>query len=172
MSANLAGRFGWYCVSGSVPVKSGSVAANAAAYLTSTAGQLDDAAVAGDRIDGIYFKAADSGGFATCQLSAPCLSNDNTFTSGITLSATNASGTPGAATINKPEGQVAIAAGAASVVVTNSLVAATSVVLCSLQTVDGTLTTLLTVVPGAGSFTIAGNANATAATKVGFVVFN
>jgi hypothetical protein len=86
--------------------------------------------------------------------------------------ATDSSATPGAATINKPSGQVAIAAGASSVVVTNNTVTTTSVVLCVLQTADATLNDLRTVIPAAGSFTITGNANATAAVKVGFIVFN
>ena len=39
--------------------------------LTATAGTLDDAVVAGDKVDGALFAAADSGGFATIQLSRP-----------------------------------------------------------------------------------------------------
>lgn len=88
------------------------------------------------------------------------------------FSTSDASGTPGAATINKPSGQVAIAAAAASVVVTNSLVSTTSIVLPVIQTADATLTFIKSCVPASGSFTITGNANATAATKVGFLVFN
>ena len=84
----------------------------------------------------------------------------------------DASGTPGAATINKASGTVAIAIGQASVTVTNSLVTANSRVFATLQFVDATLTTILTVVPGSGSFVITGNANATAATKVAFFVAN
>ena len=85
----------------------------------------------------------------------------------------DASGTPGAATINAVRGRVAIAVGAASVVVTNNLVTATSTVLASLETVNGALTTLLLVTPGAGTITITGNAAATStAPKVSFVVFN
>lgn len=91
---------------------------------------------------------------------------------GSRLTYTDASGTPGAATINKPMGKVAIAAGAASVVVTNSLVTADSHVEAVLQFGDATLTQILRVVPGAGSFTVTGNANATAATKVSFKVTN
>ena len=78
----------------------------------------------------------------------------------------NASGSPGAATQNTRRGIVAIAAAASSVVVTNSKVTATSVIHATLQFVDATLTQILTVVPGSGSFTITGNAAATANTKV------
>lgn len=90
----------------------------------------------------------------------------------ITADTTDASGTPGAATINKPSGKVAIAIGASSVVVTNSLVTAASTVLPVLQSVDATATQILSVVPGSGSFTITANAAATAATKVAFLVIN
>jgi len=82
----------------------------------------------------------------------------------------DSTGTPGAATQNTRRGRVAIAAAASSVVVTNSLVTSSSVITATLQTVDGTLTQLLTVVPGSGSFTITGNAAATAATNVCWVL--
>ena len=75
-------------------------------------------------------------------------------------------------TINKPAGQVSVAIGASTCTVTNSLVTATSIVLCELQFVDATFTEILSVVPGSGSFVITGNANATALTKIGFVVIN
>lgn len=71
MSANVASQYGWYAIMGSVPVNSGTVAANKPAYLTSTAGQIDDAVASGDKVDGMVTTAADSGGFATCQLSCP-----------------------------------------------------------------------------------------------------
>lgn len=91
---------------------------------------------------------------------------------GLSLPTHDASGTPGAATINLPSGKVAIAASASSVVVTNSLVTSSSTVLCVLETVDGTLTTLRSVVPTTGSFTINGNASATGNVKIGFLVLN
>lgn len=90
----------------------------------------------------------------------------------ITADTTDSSGTPGNATINKASGKVAIAIGASSVTVTNSLVTTASTVIATLQFVDATLTQILSVVPGSGSFVITGNANATAATKVAFVVIN
>lgn len=71
MSANVASQYGWYAISGCVPVKAGTVAAGGVVYLTATAGQLDDAVVAGDKVDGAVFAEADSGGFATIQLSRP-----------------------------------------------------------------------------------------------------
>lgn len=85
---------------------------------------------------------------------------------------TDSSGTPGNATINKPSGKVAFAIGASTITVTNSTVTAASIVLCQLQFSDATLTSIKCVIPASGSFVITGNATATAATKVGFVVFN
>lgn len=85
---------------------------------------------------------------------------------------TDGSATPGAATINAVRGKAAIAIGAASVVITNSKVSATSQVIVVLENNDATLTFLKSVVPGAGSFTVTGNANATAAVNFKFVVVN
>jgi hypothetical protein len=75
---------------------------------------------------------------------------------------TDSTGTPGAATINKPTGKSAIAVGASSVVITNSLVSATSRVLITPHARDATCKELIAV-PAAGSFTVSGTANATAA---------
>jgi hypothetical protein len=87
----------------------------------------------------------------------------------ITVPGTDSSGTPGAATINKMAGQVSVANGASSVVVTNSLVSSTSVVLAVLQ--DNTdAIQVRSVVPGSGTFTINLTGVTTAARKVGFVV--
>ena len=76
MSANVATQYGWYCISGSVPVNSGAVAAHSRPYLTATAGQIDDAVVAGDAIDGALIEEVDSGGFATVQLSRPSINGN------------------------------------------------------------------------------------------------
>lgn len=90
----------------------------------------------------------------------------------INLDATDGSGTPGAATINKPAFKVAVALGASSVVVTNSTVLAASVVQCNLQTNDATALYVRSAIPSAGSVTVHLSANTTAATTVGCVVFN
>lgn len=82
-----------------------------------------------------------------------------------------AGGTTGARTINKPSGSVNFAAAATSLVVTNSVVTANSVVLCQVMTNDSTMKSV-SCVAAAGSFTIHANAAATGETKVGFVVFN
>lgn len=96
------------------------------------------------------------------------ISKDGTYS----MDGTDASGTPGAATINQPIGQVAVSDTAASVTVTNSLVTTSSVVLPVLQFVDATCTQILSCVPAAGSFTITMNAACTADTKIGFVLHN
>jgi len=86
----------------------------------------------------------------------------------------DSSGTPGAATINSARGRCAIAAAASSVVITNSYVTASSVVLAVIDqaAADATLLEVVRVTPAAGSFTIYGNAAATATTTVRFVVLN
>jgi len=75
---------------------------------------------------------------------------------------TNSTGTPGPVTINRPIGKSAIAVGAASVVITNSLVSAASHVVITPHARDATCKELIAV-PAAGSFTVSGSANATAA---------
>lgn len=90
----------------------------------------------------------------------------------ITLYTTvTAGGTTGAQTINKPSGCVNFAAAATSLVVTNSLVSASSIVLPSVQTNDTTLKSVQAV-PTSGSFTLYASAAATGETKVCFVVMN
>lgn len=82
-----------------------------------------------------------------------------------------AGGTTGAQTINKISGSVNFAAAATSLVVTNSLVSASSVILCTVATNDLTFKSA-NAVAGAGSFTINANAAATAETRVNFFVLN
>lgn len=74
---------------------------------------------------------------------------------------TDSSGTPGAATINKASGRSAVAALASSVVITSSVCTTTSIVLLSPEDIDTTLVQWK-VVPASGSFTVTGNATATA----------
>lgn len=81
----------------------------------------------------------------------------------IVLPTTDSSGTPGAATINQATGRSAIAAGASSCVITNSLVTAASHVFISTRTRDATGLLPLVTAIGAGSFTVSTSANCTAA---------
>ena len=87
------------------------------------------------------------------------------------LRSITAGGTTGDQTINKPAGTVNIAAGSSSVTVTNSTVAANSIVLAITRTNDATCS-VKNVVPAAGSFVINMTANCTAETSVGFLVTN
>lgn len=79
-----------------------------------------------------------------------------------------ASGTTGAQTINKPAGRVNIAAAGTSVVVTNSLVTANSIIIAVAATADATAR-VTSVVPAAGSFTI-NTVSVTAETAFNFLV--
>jgi hypothetical protein len=82
-----------------------------------------------------------------------------------------AGGTTGAQTINKPSGSVNFAAGATSLVVTNSLCTTSSVILVSMATNDATANGLR-VVAGSGSFTIYMLVAPTAETRVNFLLTN
>lgn len=100
-----------------------------------------------------------------------------TFTGTATVDKLNASktvtaaGTTGAQTINKTSGSVNFAAAAASLVITNSYVATTSIILCTVGTNDATMKSCQAVA-AAGSFTIYPDANPTAETRVNFLVIN
>lgn len=85
---------------------------------------------------------------------------------------TDDSANAGNRTVNSLRGKNSFAIGAAAVTVTNNLVTANSQVVCTLEFVDATLTTILTCIAGSGSFVVTGNANATAATKFSWVVIN
>lgn len=89
----------------------------------------------------------------------------------LTVVSTDASGTPGNATINNLSGRAAFAAAGSTVVVTNSLVTAASKVFVSLGSADATLTSVR-VTAAAGSFTVTGNAAATGTTVFDFLVVN
>jgi len=94
------------------------------------------------------------------------------FTGKINYDATvTAGGTTGNRTINKPSGTVNLAAGTATVTVTNSFAATTSIVTAVARTNDSTCA-VKNVVPASGSFVINMTANCTAETSVGFIVNN
>jgi len=82
-----------------------------------------------------------------------------------------AAGTTGAQTINKTAGSVNFAIAATSLVVTNSLVATSSVILATVASNDTTMRSVQAVA-AAGSFTLYANAAATAETRVNFLVLN
>lgn len=91
---------------------------------------------------------------------------------GLATSVARASITTGAQTSNSSSGLVAIAAGSSSVVVTNALVDANSIIyaVVSQAAADATLLRVERVLPAAGSFTIYGTANATATTLISWSV--
>lgn len=80
--------------------------------------------------------------------------------------------TQGNVTLNLQTGTAVAAIGAASVVITNSLVDANTKVIAYVSQVaaDGTFLRVERVVPAAGSFTIYGTAAATAATQIDWYV--
>lgn len=86
-------------------------------------------------------------------------------------STVTAGGTTGAQTINKAAGSVNFEAAAASLVVTNSLVSADSIILCTVRTNDATMKSVVAV-GGSGSFTLYPNAAPTAEVRVDFHVMN
>jgi hypothetical protein len=94
-------------------------------------------------------------------------------TSNLQATYTDSTATPGNVTNNSPRGRVALAAAATTIVVTSSLVTATSMVECQLRSVDGAATAISTVLTGAGSFTITFNGASTGtAAQVDFMVVN
>ena len=59
MSANVASQYGWYQIAGKGVAKvKASFADNGVCYLTSTAGSVDDTAVAGDLVQGMMGRSA------------------------------------------------------------------------------------------------------------------
>ncbi len=108
-----------------------------------------------------------SGAFANGNIGNLEVSNNLQLTNYIDDSAT-----PGSRTVNAQRGRNAFAIGAKAVTVTNSLCTATSQVVATLEFIDATLTTILTVVPAAGSFVVTADVNATAATKFSWTVIN
>lgn len=87
--------------------------------------------------------------------------------------ATDSTGTPGAATINQAAGRSSIAAGAASVVITNSLVTAPSLVFISPTVRDATCLLPAVTTTTGGSFTVSTTGtNCTAALSFNWHVIN
>lgn len=80
MSANVANQYGWYQVKGATVSKvAAAFAAGGNVYLTATAGTIDDATVAGDKVDGARGKTAidtPSAGFAVLQIDRPSLNGN------------------------------------------------------------------------------------------------
>jgi hypothetical protein len=92
----------------------------------------------------------------------------------ISMSNGSSTGTPGAATINQLSGTSAFAIGADSVTITNNRVTVNSHVYAIIRqaAADATLTYINRVNVAAGSFTVYGNATATAATSFSWFIIN
>lgn len=75
-AAVLATQFGWYQIYGfgSVNTKT-SIAAAGGGFLTTTAGQLDDASIAGQYLLGFLFTGVDVALVAPCHLAYPVATN-------------------------------------------------------------------------------------------------
>lgn len=131
-----------------------------------------------DTNTGMYRIGADSIGFtAGGTLRATINTTDLVLTVGLTLPKTiTAGGTTGAQTINKTSGSVNFATGATSLVVTNSLVTTSSVILVTGATDDADCS-VFSAVAASGSFTIypgsaAGSSSPFLETRVNFLVLN
>ena len=91
---------------------------------------------------------------------------------GLAVAATANTATSGALTQNTYGGTAVVPIGSSSVVITNSLVNANSIIFATVSqaAADATLLHVERVVPAAGSFTIYGTANATAATTLTWAI--
>lgn len=150
----------------------GGITATPCSNTSVTAGQTPSGA-AGARLylDALNGESSLEAG-TTIYLTAPTVSMAASTTS-IALNRTiTAAGTTGARTINKLAGTVNFAAAATAIIVTNSTVTTSSIVIPVIRTADATCTFVKSVVPSAGSFTITLNAGCTAETSVGFLVLN
>ena len=113
-------------------------------------------------------------GTSAFQSSANLTYNGSIFTAkaNIVVNKTiTAAGTTGAQTINQTSGSVNFAIAATSLVVTNSLVATSSIIMATVASNDTTMKSVQAVA-AAGSFTLYANAAATAETRVNFLVLN
>lgn len=119
---------------------------------------------ASGRVRGYYFNP-------TVTAAADLVALETTSGKVIFANTVTAGGTTGAQTINKTSGTVNFAAAATSLVVTNNLVTANSIVFVEIRTND-TTALIKNVVPTSGSFTINMQAAPTAETSVGFFVIN
>jgi hypothetical protein len=90
----------------------------------------------------------------------------------VASTAASAAVTTGALSTSLPAGRCTIAASSSSVVVTNPLVDVNSKIFAVINqaTADGTLLRVERIVPAAGSFTIYGTANATAAVSIDWAI--
>lgn len=134
--------------------------------LNQTAGTVD---VGSNGNNGVFFSNSAFGGFALLYAGGQISLSAPKFAFGIRT--VTAAGTTGAQTIDKSMGSVNFGAAATTLVVTNSIAAAASLIFTQPQTADATCTHFA-VTRAAGSFTLTANAACTAETPVAFWVTN
>lgn len=71
LAAVVADKYGWFQISGSASVLAATVVDNTKAFVSATAGTLDDTGTAGLQVIGAVFRSADAAGSATIQLFRP-----------------------------------------------------------------------------------------------------
>lgn len=94
-------------------------------------------------------------------------------TTGVSLSTTDISGSPGSGIVNTPRGRCTMASAASTLTITSSIVKTTSTIIVTVnQTApDTTALSFAAVCAVNGSFTITANAAATNNCVINFVVF-
>lgn len=142
----------------------------ASATVTLQAGFTASAAISGAASNyGFFGNLVAGAGSYNCYMSG---SAPNYFAGDMQFDKTvTAAGTTGARTINKNAGSVNFAAAASSLVVTNSLVTANSIIIATVASNDAAMKSVQAVA-AAGSFTLYANAAATAETRVNFLIIN
>lgn len=71
MAAVVASSYGWYMIWGDTPAAGTATTDNAAVYIDSNAGKVDDTGVAGDLVFGVTARSTVSNGLFTAQLNYP-----------------------------------------------------------------------------------------------------
>lgn len=75
-AVDAATKFGWFQTLGQGVALCDTVAASAACYIDGTAGRIDDAAVAGDAVQGMRTVTSDDTGTCVVAMTGPCLVGD------------------------------------------------------------------------------------------------
>ncbi len=74
--------------------------------------------------------------------------------------------------LNSQSGQANFEIGQTQIVVSNLAVNPTSVIVANLGNVDSSLTQIVSIIPGAGEFTVTGNAPANAIVSFNYAIFS
>lgn len=139
--------------------------ANGASAIAHTFGNVTTLSTAGAKIARFCAGASTQ---TTCTGEVASLDKDGK----LTLQASDSSASPGAATIDKPAGISAVAAGASTVVITNATVTTSSIITTNIQFVDAVCKSVVAAIPSAGSFAVTMVGVCTSNTKFGWTVTN